>query len=79
MVQEFMDEIANARRKRQAKESRAAAAINLRALAESFNLAADELMNGTLTRSPIELMAEAAERLKALELYRDDESGLIEG
>lgn len=74
-----MDEIAHARRRRQANESKVAAIIHLRTLAESINLAADELANGTLTRSPIELMAETAERLKALELYRDDEIGLIDG
>lgn len=72
------DDISQARLKRQAKESRAAAAINLRALAESMNLAADELMSGALTRSPADLMLETAERLKALELYRDDEAGLVE-
>lgn len=72
------DDISQARRRRQAKESRAAAAIHLRTLAESMNLAADELMNGTLTRSPADLMLETAERLKALEEYRDDEAGLVE-
>lgn len=69
----MQDDFAFARRRRQAKESKAAAAINLRTLAESINLAADELMQGTLTRSPADLMLETAERLKALEQYRDDE------
>lgn len=71
------DELARARRRRSAQKSMKEAAADLRALAASYNLAADELIQGTLTRSPADLMMEAATSLKSLETYREDELGSI--
>lgn len=71
------DELARARRRRSAQKSLKEAEADLRALAASYNLAADELIQGTLTRSPADLMVEAATSLKSLETYREDELGSI--
>ena len=68
-----MNDFNQARLKRQAKQSKAEAVQALLELSKAYQLAANELEQGTLTRSPLELLSEAIEALKPLEQFRDDE------
>ena len=68
-----MSDIKQARLKRQAKQSKAEAVQALLELSKVYQLAANELEQGTLTQSPLELLSEAIAALKPLEQFRDDE------
>ena len=68
-----MNDFNQARLKRQAKQSKAEAVQALLELSKVYQLAANELEQGTLTQSPLELLSEAIAALKPLEQFRDDE------
>ena len=63
-----MTDIQKARLKRQAQQSRSEAVKSLLELSESYRQAAQELKAGTLTRGPLDLLAESIDKLRALDL-----------
>ena len=73
-----MDDLTPVRYRRIERTAREVAAQACRALAESFDRAADEILAGTLTRSAEDLMAEAIEAVKAVGRHQSAEAAAAE-